>query len=209
MTKNIKSKPLGDGPIFFGGVDRKVDRDGELDPDGAILSEFPAFYHSQHIEELKEEISSLERNLNRYKREKIFDEEGLYRQARSIKAKKAKLQLIEQSKPSLNATQQDKLWKISQDLQKEIKDLLFTQSQMKLGTVSAHEEADRMVDKRISVDKLGIDPQMAEELNMKLEAGKASRGDLERVLKIINKSLGEDSNISNLRPDRVTFRGRG
>jgi len=197
-----------DSVYFFSQVDRRVDRDGELDSEGQILSEYPAWMHDSAIANLKEEIEQSSRNIHRYKRDRLFDEESIFKQDRDLKAKKAKLALIEKSRPKLTGTQRDKLWKVAQNLTKEVKSLLFTKSEMRLGTVSAHEEANMIVDKKISVDKLGISPQMAQDLNMKLQDGKASRGDLERALKIVNKLFNEDTNLENLRADRVTARGR-
>lgn len=204
-----KNKDKLEDITFFTGVDRRCDQDGNLDSEGRVLSEYPAFYHTGQIEDLREEISRTERNIHRYRKGGIFDEESLFRQGRDLKASKAKLELLEASKPRLNATQQDRLWEISRNLTQEVKGLLFSKSQMHMGTCSPHEEAARIIEKKISVDKLGITPDLAKNLNMKLENGKAARGDLERALKIVNKTLGENTNIEALRADRTTFRGRG
>ena len=205
MTNEKKDKGSGD-VYFFSGVDRRVDQNGDLNPDGKILSEYPAWYFDNQIEDLQEEISTCQKNISRYRKDRIFDEESIYKQNRDLELKKKKLELIESSKPKLNGAQKDKLWEVAQNLTKEVRGLLFTKSEMKLGTPSPHEEASRIIDKKISVDKLGISPQMAKDLNLNLKEGRASRGDLERALKIVNKLFGEDTNLEHLRADRITVR---
>ena len=103
MTK--KKDDDMDGIIFFGAADRKSDRDGELDPEGKITSEYPAFYFKSKIDELKDEIKTDEAHLARNKRFRIFDSVQVATQEEALKDKRERLELIESSKPKMTSKQ--------------------------------------------------------------------------------------------------------
>lgn len=198
-----KNDAMGD-IVFFSEIDRK-----EGKANGPVTSQYPVWYHEAAIEELEEEIAKTERNIQRYKREKIFDDEGIFRQMEDLKAKKRKIEKIQQSKPELRPGDKDKIHKAYENLGEEIREGLFTRSQMHLGTADAHEEAARMVTPKIDISK-ALTPEMAKSLDIRPDSnGKITRKDAERAWKILGKSIGEPTNVETLRRDRATLRGRG
>lgn len=184
---------------FFGPVDRK-----EGKADGVITSEYPAWMHKYQIEEMEESISRKERELDR----NAIPFEHVAAAKDELKREKAKMALIKKSKPKLNAADKDDLYKAYKSLGKEIGDAQFTYSEMMLGTASAHDEADRMIEKRIPLDRAGISPEVAEQLNIRHEGGKISRDDCSKAFKIYGHLLGEPTNVETLRRDKVTKGGR-
>jgi len=185
---------------FFGAVDRKK---GEKD--GIITSEYPAWMHKYQIEEMEESISRKERELERG----AIPLEHQVAAKDELKREKAKMKLIETSKPKLNDVDKDALAKAYKSIGKEIGDAQFTYSEMMLGTASAHEEADRMVEKRIPMERAGLSPEMAEKLNIRHDGGKVSRDDLSKAFKVYGHLLGEPTNVEVLRRDKVTQRTGG
>lgn len=199
----MSTKKNEDSIYFFSTIDRKR---GEAD--GIITSEYPAWMHDYQIEELKEEISSTERNIARYRKEGIFDSEQIFRQTKELDRKRAKLKLINESKPVLRAKDLDLIARSYKNLGNEIRQGLFTKSEMHLGSADPHEEADRMTNPIIDVNKcLSVD--LAESLNIKVENGKISRTGAEKAWKILGHLLGEPTNTETLRKDRTTFRRGG
>ena len=185
---------------FFGPIDRK-----EGKADGVITSEYPAWMHKYQIEEMEESISRKERELGR----NAIPFEHVAAAEEELKREKAKMKLIKQSKPKLNATDKDDLYKIYKSVGKEIGDAQFTYSEMMMGTVSAHDEAARMIEKRIPMERAGLSPEMAESLNIRSEKGKVSRDDLSKVFKVAGHLLEEPTNVEVLRRDKVTQRTGG
>ena len=192
-----------DSVYFFSGADRKTDQEGNLNPNGKILSEYPAWMHKAAIEDLKEEIQQGERNIHRYKRNKIFDSESLYKQDRNLEAKKKKLEIIEASRPKLTGKQRDDYYREYNRLGSEIKNYLFTKSEMTMGTANANEEADRIV----NPSDIKISPEVAKSLNLKTTSdGRISRGQAEKGWKTLGSFFHENTNVESLRKDRITAR---
>ena len=185
---------------FFGPVDRKEGKE-----DGVITSEYPAWMHKYQIEEMEESISRKERELKR----NAIPFEHVAAAEEELKREKAKMKLIKKSEPKLNAADKDDLHKAYKSIGKEIGDAQFTYSEMMLGTASAHDEADRMVEKRIPMERAGLSPEMAEQLNIRHEKGKVSRDDLSKAFKVYGHLLGEPTNVEVLRRDKVTQRTGG
>jgi len=198
MSKKIKDN----GIQFFGELDRKGKQ-----ADGAIASEYPAWYFITNLENLKEEIANDERRLGRLKAQKIFDPEQHARMEEDLQGRKEKYERAVNSRPKLGATQKDEVWRAYQNLGGEIREALFTRSQMNIGSVDPHEEVRRMTEARIPVTSLS--PELAKNLGVKVQNGKISRSQAERAWKILGRSLGEETNIEALRKDRITVRGRG
>jgi len=181
---------------FFGGIDRK-----EGKPDARVTSQLPAWYHEGQIDDLRENIARKEREIARG----AIPFENIMRAKEEVKREKAKLELIEESRPKLNDVTKDAIYNSYKELGDQIKDYMYTRSEMKLGTVSAHEEADRMVKPSIPVS-----PEIARMCNLKVVDGKVSRNDASIAWKMMGKLLGDvPTNVETLRRDNVTMRTGG
>jgi len=180
---------------FFGSVDRK-----EGKPDGIVTSEYPAWMHDFKIDELKESHDRKERELA----ENRIPFEHVAAAKEELKLEKAKLALIEKSRPKLNDKQKDEFYGVYKDLTKEIRDKMYTRSEMMLGTANAHEEADRMITPSIT-----IDPEIARMCNLQAVDGMVSRDGASKAFKMIGRILGEPTNVETLRRDNTTQRTGG
>jgi len=199
-SEKAKNKPMGE-IAFFGGPDRK-----EGKPDGKICSEYPAWYHQPLVDDLYEEIAKSERSMKYMDEHDILDYTTRARLTKQIKAKKKRIEEIEASRPKLRGKDKDDLYRVYQELGDQVKEGLFTRSEMKLGSASAQEEASRMVDPRI---RLRMEPEIAKSLNLVVdEDGKVSRDQASKGWKILGSLLGEPTNVENLRSDRLTVRSR-
>ena len=199
-----KSKPReDDGIYFFGLIDRK-----EGKPDGQITSQRPAWMHAVMLDDLKEELAESEQNLKR--KPWMYEGEAKYKEAERNKARRAKIEAIESSRPELSGAQRDQVWKVYKGMRDIIRGDLFTTSEMKLGTASPHEEASRMSEYRIPVKSVdGLTPALARELRLRVEDGKTTRTDLEQAIKYIGGALHEETSSEAFRQDRVTARTAG
>lgn len=170
---------------FFGEVDRTEK--------GKIKSEYPAWYFEPHIEDMKEEVE-------RWEREETlgFAPHDPERKA-IIKMRKERYEAITKSKPGISDAQKDQLAKEYKKLSKQIRDSMPTRSEMKQGTVSAHEEARRM-----SEPIINIDADLAKSCGVEVIGGKVSRDGASKIWKITGKYLGEATNVETLRRDRKT-----
>jgi len=180
---------------FFGPIDRK-----EGKPDGIVTSEYPVWMHGFQIDELRESHDRKEREL----KENRIPFEHVVAAREELKREKAKLDLIAKSRPKLNDKQKDELHAVYKELGKDIKNYMYTRSEMMLGTANAHEEADRMITPSITVH-----PEIARMCNLQVADGKVSRDGASKAFKIIGKMLGEPTNVETLRRDNVTVRTGG
>jgi len=176
---------------FFGAADRK----GKV-MTGMVTSEYPAWYFTQHIEELQEEIDSIERKL----KNGGLPAEAVPDQKAELFKLQGRMREIQNSRPKLNGKDIDAFKKIYDDMAGQISDSMFTASEMKKGLVNVHEEAKRMVDPIITAnpeyapvfEKLGISPVR----------GKISRNQAAKVVKICGRLIDEPTNIEYFRKDR-------
>ena len=174
--------------VFFGEIDRTEK--------GQIKSEFPAWYFENNIEDLNEEIGWKERALDR----KNINWEDIESTKKEVEGLKKKADLIKKSKPKLKGADKDEIYKEYNRLGEEIRDSMFTRTEMMKGLASAHEEAKRMTEPGIKVD-----PKLADACNIKLIGGKVSRNDASKMFKIMGKALGDvPTNTEYLRRDRNT-----
>lgn len=181
-------EPVGDIK-FFGEVD--------LNKKGMKASEYPAWYFDRLIEDMEREVSRKEKALkagqvradmvNKIRAEVEMERERLYD--------------IVNSKPKLSDVQKDKIAKEYKNLSEEIKDSMFTRSEMMLGFAPPHEEARRM-----SQPCIKIDPEIARSYGLTPRNGMVSRNDAERVYKVIGKYIGENTMPEMLRRDKKTAR---
>jgi len=199
-SEKAKNRPMGE-IAFFGGPDRK-----EGKPDGKICSEYPAWYHQPLVDDLYEEIAKSERSMKYMDEHDILDYTTRARLTKQIKAKKKRIEEIEASRPKLRGKDKDDLYKVYQDLGDQVKEGLFTKSEMKLGSAPVHEEVKRIVDPKI---RLRMEPELAKSLNLNITSdGMISRSQAEKGWKIIGALLGEPTNVESLRADRLTVRSR-
>jgi len=199
-SEKAKNRPMGEIE-FFGTPDRKG---GE--PDGKIGSEYPAWYHDGLVDDLREEVGKSERSMKYMDEHDILDYTTRARLTKQIKAKKKRIEEIEASRPKLRGKDKDDLYRVYQELGDQVKEGLFTRSEMKLGSVSGQEEASRMIDPKI---RLRMEPELAKSLNLNITSdGMISRSQAAKGWKILGSLLGEPTNVENLRSDRLTVRSR-
>ncbi len=170
---------------FFGPADRNKQ--------GRVASEMPSWSMPRHLDELKENIDRQERYLERG--EIPLDRVPYVRE--EIKRGKEKMNSILSSKPNLSDKQKDHVHKVFEDLKNKIPQTMYTRKDEKDGVADPHEEARRMVNPIIPVDK-----ETAEACEIALRKGMVSRNEATRMLKIIGSYLGEEVHIEQLRRDK-------
>jgi len=175
---------------FYGDVDKNNK--------GGLSSEYPAWYLENHLEDLKESISSRERRLNRG--EVMVDSVPYERQ--ELAKEKQRLEEIQRSKPKISIGERQKLVKIYKELSDEIARSMFTRSDMMKGVASAHEEAKRMIQPVISLDKEA--QGLAKACGVTITKGKVSRNGAAKIFKLVGKLIDEPTNIEVLREDEVS-----
>lgn len=160
-----------------------------------IVSEYPAWYYTTMLDDLREDV----------RREEFTLESGVVPAERvpqirdKVKRLKLKLEEIEKSVPKLSEVEEGKLLKVRKELGKEITSRMFTRSQMQKGLADSHTEARRMVERSIS-----ITPEVAEvakSCNINPIDGKISRTEAEKMWKITGRYFGDVSNSESLRRD--------
>lgn len=178
----------------FGSEDRK----GKTS-DGRISSSYPGWYFDNQIAELKERVAKQERALKTGR----VPAESIPAAQTQLNVDREKLGKIEQSRPRLTGKERAWVAKEVAILEAKIKETMFSESEMKLGGASPHEEARRMIDPIIPVDK-----KVAELCGLKVIGGKTSRNNAIRAWKILRKMLGEPTNTVYLTHDEITCRTR-
>ncbi|MBW2341825.1 MAG: hypothetical protein JRF50_16020 [Deltaproteobacteria bacterium] len=213
------SEPAGRQPeiVFFGVDDRKGhynQETGELEQslDSEITSEYPAWSQDGQIEDLKESIVSKKRILQGLatgRASKSFvPPEQIPRMKEELKREEGKLDRIVASKPKIKGKDQDNLKKVYDALGNEIRDAMFSASQMHYGRGLGVEEARRMTEARMDLKNIpGMTRELARSLNLRVTPdGKCSRNTLEKAWKTIGSLLGEATNSETLRRENITVR---
>lgn len=178
-----------------------VDLYSNLDRDryGNIASEFPAWYFETHLDNMKEELNSIERRLERGA---VSQEEQPYARA-EMERLKEKIRSIEKSKPQIKDGERTTLQKCYRELAGKIQDSMFTYSEMMMGTANANEEARRMVNPCIGLS--ASLKTLAKTCNVKMaQGGTVSRNGAIKIWKIIGKLINEGTNVESLRRDKAT-----
>jgi hypothetical protein len=158
-------------------------------------SEYPAWYHDSMVDELRESIRVDEYNLERGN----MPPDRRSTTKERINKHKERLNQIQSSLPDMADKQKDDINKVRIELGKEITRLMFSRSQMKNGLADAHMEAKRMVEPSIKLQSNMM--EIAKACNVRIEDGKVSRKNAEKIWKICSKRLGEISNTEMLRKD--------
>jgi hypothetical protein len=169
---------------FFGEVD--------LNDQGGIKSDMPAWYLERHIEYMEEDIRRKETAI----RNRTIESDQVPMFQEEIKQEKARLKEIVDSKPNLNDAQRDRCYRAYESLQKQIKDSMPTRKQAKDGLVDPYNEMKRLKQKHIS-----IDTQLASALGVKPVHGKINGDEANKCFQILGKALGEETNAESLRRD--------
>ena len=177
---------------FFGNIDRKGKH-----KDGAITSEYPAFYFHNHYEELKETTERQERQIELG----LVPASELPYVKAEVSRNQKRMVDIKEANPRLSGLQKDAIHKIYKDLADSISDSMYIRSDMKKGLVDAHEEARRMIEPIISIKGK---EKFFHNMGIRAQDGKVSRNQASRAYKIIGKVLRENTNVEKLRRDRKT-----
>ena len=176
--------------VFFSEQDMTV-KDGKK----IISSEYPMWYNPNVVDEIEEDIRRDEYVL----RMGYVKEAQLPQVKERLAGLQKKLEAIRESEPKLTDAQKDRLDRVSKNLGEEIKNKMFTYSQMMKGTADPHAEAQRMVTPSIPVDK--DIAQLAEACNVRVVDGKISRDGASKIWKISRRALGDMSDCEELRRD--------
>ena len=174
---------------------------------GKRASETPAWAMRTHIDALRESIEAKERMLERGD----CPLDAVPQTRAEIRKEQQRLDEILESRPKASPDIEDKLWKVYKSLGKDIQDTLFTRSDMKLGLASPHEEARRMKEPIIKVNREIADLCKENEVPVHVKGNDAylTRDNATKVRQWIGKYLGEETNIEALRKDKVTQRTGG
>lgn len=180
---------MTDFPSFFTNVDRI---DGRPDKDPA--SPFPAWYFTNQIDELENNISSLESQIKMG----MAPVESIMGMKMEISKMRDRLTQIKASKIKLTNKQKDHLAEFYGKAGRLIADSMPTETKMKKGLASAHEEVKLNTQYKFGVH--GYE-DLLKALGIKTKSGKVTRNQLCVAWKIAGKYLGEVSNTEFLRTD--------
>lgn len=145
-------------------------------------SSIPAWALPRPTEVLESEVDRIKGML---KRKEIPNDEIPHAQA-DYEQRAKRLDQIKNSKPKLTGLQIDKLRKKRDNLANEITRSKFTRLEMEKGLVDAHDEATRMSEPCIDVDK-----EEARRMGIKTVNGKVSRSVAEAMWKMECSLLGD------------------
>jgi hypothetical protein len=177
---------------FFGSVDRK---DGKMD--GRIVSEYPAFYFTTHIDELVERIASNKRAID----SGAINPQAIPELRAEIERDTKRLSEINKSHIKLTGKDKDEAATLYKHLADHIQDSMFCRSDMMKGLANPHDELKRRITPIIPVGKFGA---VFKNMGIDPVKGKVSRTQASRVFKILGKVLEENTNTEHLRKDYRT-----
>lgn len=150
-------------------------------------SSMPAWSLKTNTDMLGEDVSRLG---NALKNNQVPLEEVAYAEM-EYKMKKERLDKINNSMPKLSGRQVDELREKRDTLSGKLRDGMFTRLQMEKGLVDPHEEAARMSEPCIEVDKKEF-----ARMGMTTTSGKVSRSEAELGWKMMNGLLGDGMNVN-------------
>lgn len=195
-TENIKS--------MFGKVDRKhlFDRETNEYKGEKIASSYPAYMHPKAIEDLEQSVQNTEESLSM----NYVSASAMEYTKRKLKQEKTRLDEIRGEIPDFTPTELRNISNARKDLDKEIAAALFTKSDMELRPHLAAEEARRMSEPCIKVDKV-----LAARCNVPLVNGKCTRSQAESIRKMAlwHETRGEATGFTDeLRNDHGSHAGK-
>jgi hypothetical protein len=159
---------------------------------GNVGGFIPSYMNRSLVEDLKREIDDEERSLAK----QDLNPERRSILSKSVYKKKERLEKIENETPNLD---KDKVNDASKEVGKLISSAMFSEYDMKKGLADAHEEARRMSDRCIKVTSEIANILKGCNIQVDKENPMVSRTHLEKAWKIMNRYLGESSNVERLR----------
>ena len=181
---------MADQIKFFGAVDRERN-----DPNGKILSAYPAWYYDEKIDRLKDDIAVRDNRLQagRIPADRIEEEK------KELYARRDRLQDIQQSKPKVTGKDRDEVAKFFRYLRDQVVNRLPSRTDLLKGTVNIRSEV--MWKKKPSID-VGNFLEMSKALGLVMPEKKKITGHQAMLaLKILARLIGEETNIERLRRD--------
>lgn len=166
--------------------------------DGRIASYMPAWYNENRVDELRENIGRIHRSLERGE---IPDANVPEAKAEMGKIQH-KLDEITKSKPHVSVKERDLLMKYYKQLGGLIQETLFSYDEMQKGTADPHEEAKRMKDPIIKLDKELCELAVSCGIEPTKKAGGyfVSRDQASKMFKMCGRLIEEPTNVEHLRP---------
>jgi hypothetical protein len=175
LSPTLNSK----GIVYFGEVDINKKT-------GLPASDYPAWCHEPQIEELKDEIRTSEKAIDL----ELYKGKDLMRMREQLSMKKNRLDQIQGSKPKITDSDKDRIARGRKELGRRIGETMFTRTEMMRGTADAHVEADRMVNPCVKIEN-EYEAGLAKQCGMRIENGKISRNDANRIWKTHGRLIGE------------------
>jgi len=174
--------------------DSKISFFGEIDlnDQGKIKSDMPAWYLERQIDEMEEGVSRKERMLKMG----TVDPEVAPRMREEVKAERKKLEMIKGGRPNLTGTRKDTCFKVWENLGRQIGDSMPTRKQAKDGLVNPYDEMKRLKNKHITVN-----PEIAAACGVTPHQGKITGDEANKCYQILGKALGENTSVEALRKD--------
>lgn len=161
---------------------------------GNISAEYPAWYFTTKVDELRESISAMERELKRGN----LDGERKEKQEKKTAMMKRRLSKIEEGlNRSITAHDRESIEKATKEMAETVRGMTFTYDERKKKIASPHEEARRMVDKAIPINSFKnaeMVGKVCEMANVRIDDGRVSRDDLTKAWKIASRALGDGRN---------------
>lgn len=161
---------------------------------GNISAEYPAWYFTTKVDELREQIAAMERELKRG----ALEGEKRERQEKKTALMKRRLSKIEEGfNRSVTAHDREQMEKATKEIAETVRGLTFTYDERKKKIASPHEEARRMIDKAIPINSFKnaeMVGKMCQMSNVRIDNGRVSRDDLTKAWKIASRALGDGRN---------------
>lgn len=164
---------------------------------GKPTGEYPFWYFTVHMENMQVEIERMENTMKMG----LATGPRLLSLQKELKDKKEKYDKMQENMPRFSGKQVDYLVKMSQEFGEQIRDGMFTRTEMMKGVADAHEEARRMTEGVITIKPHWRPLLQASNIRVDERNGKVSRTGLEKVWKMCRKAIGEPSNTEALRKD--------
>lgn len=178
------------GVKFFGKID--------INRKGAIASEIPAWSMTAQLDDLREGLARKKRSIERGE----IPLDGIPQLREEIRVEEEKLIKIEDSRPHLNDTQENEVNRVRKSIAKKISPTMFTRTEMRQGLADPQDEAKKMVQPIIKLDKGEIAMCEANEIPVSKD-GMVSRNQASKLYKLTQRYFGESGNIEYLRKDKV------
>jgi len=204
MTETLEQPKTEKIKSMFGKVDRKhlFDRETEEYKGEHISSSYPAYMHPKSMQDLEQGINETSESIAQGH---VYSSALEYTKRR-LKKERIRLDDIKDQIPKYSSVELKAISSSRKDLDTEIKAALFTKSDMETRPQLGAEEARRMTEPCIKVDKL-----LAAQCNVSLTNGKCTRSEAEKIRKMAlwHETNGEATGFTDeLRDDRGSHMGK-